>query len=111
MRPTPQDTVPPVHLVSKECIEMDEEYQPIKELMKSKREGHTNPEGDFKAFLKNKGGVPSLEALDDKKDEESQGEGPETPSLEPLDGKDQPAPSGSAESAAHAKPAGGPDTD
>ena len=88
----------------------DEEYQPFAELMKSKREGHTRPEGDFAAFLKNTGNTPSLEALDADKDEESQGEGPKLPDLEPLDGKDQPAPSGSAESAAHAKDAAGPDT-
>lgn len=89
---------------------MDEDYQPIRELMKSKRDGHTNPEGDFASFLKNKGKVPSLDALDDQKDEEEQTDGPDTPCLEPLDGKDQPAPSGSAESAAHAKEASGPDT-
>jgi hypothetical protein len=92
------------------CIDMEDEYQPIKELMKSKRAGHTNPEGDFASFLKNTGGTPSLDALDDKKDEEEQTDGPDLPSLEPLDGKENGAPSGSAESAAHAKPESGPDT-
>ena len=94
----------------RKCIDMDEEYQPIKELMKSKRAGHTNPEGDFASFLKNTGGTPSLEALDDQKDEEEQTDGPDLPSLEAVDGKDQPEPKGSARSAAHAKEESGPDT-
>lgn len=89
---------------------MDDEYQPIKELMKSKRAGHTNPEGDFASFLKNTGGTPSLEALDDQKEEEAQTDGPDLPSLDTLDGTENGAPSGSAESAAHAKPESGPDT-
>lgn len=91
---------------------MDEDYQPIRELMKSKRAGHTNPEGDFASFLKAKniGGTPSLEALDDQKDEEAQNEGIDLPELDPLDGSENGTPSGSAESAAHAKPECGPDT-
>lgn len=92
---------------------MSDEYQPFEQLMKSKREGHTRPEGDFAEFLKAKGkmGVPSLDPLENRS-MTSGTASPNTPSLEPvaLDATPQGKPTGSARSAAGAEPCHGPDT-